>query len=100
MIPEIGQVTLIGALLIALIMGTLRNGLNALNVPSALEGMVVGGVLVAAVVLDRARHRGGEKAPVTGWRRWRKAVVVSVLAIVSVAGAVGIRVSSGVAPRR
>ena len=95
-----GEGRVVGTVIGALIMGTLRNGLNALNVPSALEGMVVGGVLVAAVVLDRARHRGGEKAPVTGWRRWRKAVVVSVLAIVSVAGAVGVRVSSGVADQQ
>ena len=95
-----GAGRVVGTVIGALIMGTLRNGLNALNVPSALEGMVVGGVLVAAVVLDRARHRGGEKAPVTGWRRWRKAVVVSILAIVSVAGAVGIRVSSGAADQQ
>jgi len=91
-----GEGRILGTLIGALIMGTLRNGLNALNVPSALEGMVVGGVLVAAVVLDRARHRGGKIAPVTGWRRWRKTVVVSILTIVSVIGAVGIRVSTGV----
>jgi len=90
-----GEGRVVGTLIGALIMGTLRNGLNALNVPSALEGMVVGAVLVAAVVLDRARHRGGEKTPVTGWRRWRKTVVVSILGVVSVAGALAIRVSPG-----
>jgi ribose transport system permease protein len=90
-----GEGRVLGTLIGALIMGTLRNGLNALNVPSALEGMVVGGVLVSAVVLDRARHRGGEKAPVLGWRRYRKAAVISILVVVSVAGAIGIRVSTG-----
>ncbi|HSL19323.1 MAG TPA: substrate-binding domain-containing protein [Methylomirabilota bacterium] len=90
-----GEGRVLGTLIGALIMGTLRNGLNALNVPSALEGMVVGGVLVAAVVLDRARHRGVAKAPVGGWRRFRTPAVVGVLAVVSVAGAVAIRAGSG-----
>ena len=90
-----GEGRVLGTLIGALIMGTLRNGLNALNVPSALEGMVVGGVLVAAVVLDRARHRGGPKTPDGGWRRYRKAAVVVVLAVVSVVGAVAIRAGSG-----
>ena len=90
-----GEGRVLGTLIGALIMGTLRNGLNALNVPSALEGMVVGGVLVAAVVLDRARHRGVAKAPVGGWRRFRTPAVVALLAVVSVAGAVAIRAGSG-----
>ena len=90
-----GEGRVLGTLIGALIMGTLRNGLNALNVPSALEGMVVGGVLVAAVVLDRARHRGVAKAPVGGWRRFRTPAVVGLLAVVSVAGAVAIRAGSG-----
>ena len=63
-----GEGRVLGTMIGALIMGTLRNGLNALNVPSALEGMVVGGVLVAAVVLDRARHRGRGGSPEGGWR--------------------------------
>jgi ribose/xylose/arabinose/galactoside ABC-type transport system permease subunit/ABC-type sugar transport system substrate-binding protein len=89
-----GEGRIVGTLIGALIMGTLRNGLNALNVPSALEGMVVGGVLVAAVVLDRARHRGEVKTAVTGWRRHRKLIVIGILAAASVAGAVGIRVNA------
>ena len=87
-----GEGRIVGTLIGALIMGTLRNGLNALNVPSALEGMVVGAVLVAAVVLDRARHRGEVKTAVTGWRRLRKLIVVGMMAVVLVAGAIGIRV--------
>jgi len=84
----------LGTLIGALIMGTLRNGLNALNVPSALEGMVVGGVLVAAVVLDRARHRGPTGRSVVGWRRNAKWVVAVVGSIALVVAAVGYRTQS------
>jgi hypothetical protein len=84
------------ALIGALIMGTLRNGLNALNVPSALEGMVVGGVLVAAVVLDRARHRADSARPPAGWRRYRKLALIVLASVVLVAAAIGFRVASAV----
>lgn len=86
-----GEGGVLGTLIGALIMGTLRNGLNALNVPSALEGMVVGGVLIAAVVLDRARHRAAEARPVEGWRRHRTTVVLAVVVVASVLGAAGFR---------
>jgi ribose transport system permease protein len=82
-----GEGGVLGTLIGALIMGTLRNGLNALNVPSALEGMVVGGVLIAAVVLDRARHRPAEGRTVTGWRRHRSTVVVAAAVVAAVLGA-------------
>jgi len=86
-----GEGGVLGTLIGALIMGTLRNGLNALNVPSALEGMVVGGVLVAAVVLDRARHRGGATGQVSRWKRPRTLVFVGAGAIVLLAGALWFR---------
>jgi ABC-type sugar transport system substrate-binding protein len=88
-----GEGRVLGTLIGALIMGTLRNGLNALNVPSALEGLVVGGVLVAAVVLDRARHRTTAET-VSGRRRqlWKKAAVVLVAALLLI-GAIAIRSS-------
>jgi ABC-type sugar transport system substrate-binding protein len=90
-----GEGRVLGTLIGALIMGTLRNGLNALNVPSALEGMVVGGVLVAAVVLDRARHRAeATSRPPEGWRRYRKLIVAGITTVVLVAGAVGLRNAS------
>jgi ribose transport system substrate-binding protein len=75
-------------------MGTLRNGLNALNVPSALEGMVVGGVLIAAVVLDRARHRGSTGRPLEGWRRYRKWVIAGIITATLVAAALAFRAAS------
>jgi ribose transport system permease protein len=91
-----GEGGVLGTLIGALIMGTLRNGLNALNVPSALEGMVVGGVLVAAVVLDRARHRAAEARPSAGWRRFRKAILAGIATVVLVTAAIGFRVGSTV----
>ena len=89
-----GEGRVLGTLIGALIMGTLRNGLNALNVPSALEGMVVGGVLIVAVVLDRARHRAGGGQPETGWRRYRKIGLTVMVAIALVIAAVGFRRAS------
>jgi len=89
-----GEGRVLGTLIGALIMGTLRNGLNALNVPSALEGMVVGGVLIAAVVLDRARHRGSTSRPVKGWRRYRKWVIAGIITVVLVLAALAFRAAS------
>jgi ribose transport system permease protein len=89
-----GEGRVLGTLIGALIMGTLRNGLNALNVPSALEGMVVGGVLVAAVVLDRARHRGPAGRPPQGWRRYRKWVVAAFVTAALVVAAFAFRSAS------
>jgi ribose transport system substrate-binding protein len=89
-----GEGHMLGTLLGALIMGTLRNGLNALNVPSALEGMVVGGVLVTAVVLDRARHRGAEAEPARKGKRRRALLLASVGAVAVVAAAIGYRMAS------
>ena len=86
-----GEGGVLGTLVGALIMGTLRNGLNALNVPSALEGMVVGGVLVAAVVFDRARHRAAEAERPKGWTRHRKLALAVASAVVLVAAAIGFR---------
>jgi ribose transport system permease protein len=89
-----GEGRVLGTLIGALIMGTLRNGLNALNVPSALEGMVVGGVLVVAVVLDRARHHGPASRPVEGWRRYRKWLVAGTVTAALVVAAFSFRSAS------
>ncbi len=42
-----------GAIIGALIIGVLRNGLNLLNVSSYLQSIVIGGVIVVAALLDR-----------------------------------------------
>src|SRR5688572_198262 len=65
-----GEGRIAGTLIGALIMGVLRNGLNLLNVPSSWEGVVVGTVLVAAVIVDRSGHRARTGGPARGWRRW------------------------------
>jgi ribose transport system permease protein len=54
-----GEGTLVGALIGALIMGVLRNGLNLLNVSSFLQQVVIGVVIIGAVLVDMSlkRHR-------------------------------------------
>jgi ribose/xylose/arabinose/galactoside ABC-type transport system permease subunit len=47
-----GSGTLVGTLIGALIMGVLRNGLNLLGISSFLQQVVIGGVIIAAVLID------------------------------------------------
>ncbi len=86
-----GEGYVVGTLIGALIMGMLRNGLNLLNVPSAWEGVVVGGVLVLAVIVDRARHRAAAGPGPAGLRRYRKLLATVVTCLVLAAGSVLVR---------
>jgi ribose transport system permease protein len=52
-----GEGTLVGALIGALIMGVLRNGLNLLNVSSFVQQLVIGVVIIGAVLVDTAVKR-------------------------------------------
>jgi ribose transport system permease protein len=54
-----GEGTLLGALIGALIMGVLRNGLNLLNVSSFFQQVIIGLVIIGAVIIDMSlkRHR-------------------------------------------
>jgi ribose transport system permease protein len=52
-----GEGTLIGALIGALIMGVLRNGLNLLNVSSFFQQVVIGAVIIGAVLIDMSLKR-------------------------------------------
>ena len=54
-----GEGTILGALIGALIMGVLRNGLNLLNVSSFFQQVVIGVVIIGAVLVDMSlkRHR-------------------------------------------
>jgi ribose transport system permease protein len=54
-----GEGTIIGALIGALIMGVLRNGLNLLDVSSFFQQVVIGAVIIGAVLVDMSlkRHR-------------------------------------------
>jgi len=47
-----GEGTVVGALIGALIMGVLRNGLNLLNVSSFFQQVVIGAVIIGAVFMD------------------------------------------------
>jgi len=91
--PDGREGGVLGTLVGALIMGTLRNGLNALNVPSALEGMVVGGCWWPRGAGSRPPPRRGGG---TGeeWRRRRALVIAGVGAVVVVSAALGFRMAS------
>lgn len=52
-----GEGTLLGALIGALIMGVLRNGLNLLNVSSFFQQVVIGLVIIGAVLVDTSLKR-------------------------------------------
>jgi ribose/xylose/arabinose/galactoside ABC-type transport system permease subunit len=52
-----GEGTIWGTLVGALIMGVLRNGLNLLGVSSFLQQVLIGGVIIAAVLMDTAFKR-------------------------------------------
>jgi ribose transport system permease protein len=52
-----GEGTLAGALIGALIMGVLRNGLNLLNVSSFFQQVVIGAVIIGAVLIDMSLKR-------------------------------------------
>jgi ribose transport system permease protein len=47
-----GEGTVVGTLIGALIMAVLRNGLNLLGVPSFIQQVVIGSVIIAAVLVD------------------------------------------------
>jgi ribose transport system permease protein len=52
-----GEGSVVGALIGALIMGVLRNGLNLLDVSSFVQQVVIGGVIIGAVLIDISLKR-------------------------------------------
>jgi ribose transport system permease protein len=54
-----GEGSLLGALIGALIMGVLRNGLNLLNVSSFFQQVIIGIVIIGAVLVDMSLKRRG-----------------------------------------
>jgi len=52
-----GRGTIIGALLGVLILGTISNGMNILNIDPALQGVVKGVIIIVAVAIDYIRRR-------------------------------------------
>jgi ribose transport system permease protein len=57
-----GSGTLVGTLIGALIMGVLRNGLNLLGISSFLQQVVIGGVIIAAVLVDSMLNARAQRA--------------------------------------
>ncbi len=57
-----GKGTIWGTLIGALLMATIRNGLNSMQAPKALQYVVIGSVIVAAVTLDVVRNKMEAKA--------------------------------------
>jgi ribose/xylose/arabinose/galactoside ABC-type transport system permease subunit len=53
-----GQGTILGTLLGALIMTVVNNGCTKLDMPNWVQEIVTGGIIVAAVTIDRLRQRG------------------------------------------
>ena len=53
-----GEGSALGSLIGALIMAVLRNGCNMLGVPNYVQDIIIGVIIVAAVAVDRLRHRG------------------------------------------
>jgi ribose transport system permease protein/inositol transport system permease protein len=57
-----GRGSVLGAMVGALIMGVLQNGLNLLAVQSYYQQMAIGAVLILAVFIDRLQSRGEARA--------------------------------------
>ena len=57
-----GKGTIWGTLVGALLMATIRHGLNSMQAPKALQYVVIGAVIVAAVTLDVVRNKMEAKA--------------------------------------
>lgn len=54
-----GRATISGVLVGVLIMGTVQNAMNLLNIDTFYQYLVRGGILLAAVLVDQLKHRDG-----------------------------------------
>jgi ribose/xylose/arabinose/galactoside ABC-type transport system permease subunit len=55
-----GEGSVLGSLIGALIMTVVANGCTKLELPNWVQEIVTGGIIIAAVTLDRWRHRRSE----------------------------------------
>jgi len=55
-----GEGSATGSIVGALIMAVLRNGCNMLGVPNYAQEIIIGGIIVGAVLVDRLKHRVGK----------------------------------------
>jgi ribose transport system permease protein len=56
-----GRGNLIGTMLAALLLASIKSGLNIVNVPSLYEGLIFGGILIVALMIDGLRRTGRRK---------------------------------------
>ena len=56
-----GKGTLVGSLLGAALLGLIQNGMVLLNIPALSEGLVTGGLIIVAVLIDIVRARGARQ---------------------------------------
>jgi ribose/xylose/arabinose/galactoside ABC-type transport system permease subunit len=56
-----GKGTLVGSLLGAALLGLIQNGMVLLNIPALSEGLVTGGLIITAVLIDIVRARGARQ---------------------------------------
>jgi ribose transport system permease protein len=56
-----GRGNLIGTMLAALLLASIKSGLNIINVPSLYEGLIFGGILIVALMIDGLRRTGRRK---------------------------------------
>ena len=54
-----GSGSLAGSMIGAFLMTVLANGCTLLGVPNYVQEMLVGGIIIAAVAVDRWRHQSG-----------------------------------------
>ena len=52
-----GSGSILGALVGAFLMSVLANGCNLTGVPNYVQEILIGAIIIAAVALDRVRHR-------------------------------------------
>lgn len=53
-----GEGSAVGSMIGALLMAVLRNGCNMLGVPTFVQEIIIGGIIVGAVLVDQQRHKG------------------------------------------
>jgi ribose/xylose/arabinose/galactoside ABC-type transport system permease subunit len=56
-----GRGNLLGTVLAAFLLASIKSGLNVSNVPSLYEGLIFGGILIVALMIDGARRGGRRK---------------------------------------
>ena len=61
-----GEGTVLGSLVGAVLMAVIRTGCTFLGVHNWVQEIVTGAIIVAAVALDRARHRGSRASAGAG----------------------------------